>query len=178
MIINFLLIVVTLFFLLCVGFFLYTAVKLFQTRVPLISTEKKVREAMLNLAKIGEKQIIYELGSGFGILLRQASAEHPQNTFIGYELLRPAVWIARILNKIQSQKALFHIQDFFTADLKDADVILAYLWPSIMDRIYEEIWPHLKPGTKIISHSFAIKSLQPEKMVQVGAKKVYLYVKP
>ena len=158
-------------------FYSYVCIKLFWTKVPIIPTEKKVAQTMIELAKIKNNQHIFELGSGFGHVLFKTAQLHPENNFYGYELVRPAVWFCRIRNLLMKQDCQFVCQDFFKADLSSSDVIFCYLWPSIMEKIYLEIWPHLKPGTRLISHAFNIESLTPDEIINKGKRKIYLYIK-
>jgi len=159
------------------GLAMYMVVKLFKAKVPLVPTPKRISHKMIELAEISENKKIYDLGSGLGHVLLEAEKYHPENTYHGYDLLAPAVWWSNQKSKLKRQKAEFFCYDFFTQNIKDADIIFCYLWPSIMDRFYVEIYPNLKPGTKIISHAFEIKSLTPDKKEKVGRTSIYFYQK-
>ncbi len=171
-----------LFFILCIiiaawAIAMYMIVALLKTKVPLVPTPKRISKKMIALAEIKKNKKIYDLGSGLGHVLLEAEKAHPENTFHGYDLLAPAVFWSNKKSLFLRKKSKFFCKDFFTQDLKDADVIFCYLWPSIMDRFHQEIYPTLKPGTKIISHAFRIKPLQALKKEKVGRASIYLYIK-
>jgi len=51
-----------------------------------------------------------------------------------------------------------------------------------MNRIFKEIWPKMKPGSRIISHAFTPKEFKPDKILKGksglgGHGKVTVFVK-
>ncbi len=161
------------------GFFRYGA--------PLVSTSKNVTEKMIELANIHHGNRVYDLGCGTGTILFDVVKRNLPPTpslqkregiqCVGYDLVRPAIWFARIKNSIFKKNIQFECRDFFTTDLSDADVIFCYLLPSVMERIYQEKWEELKSGCKIISHGFPMKPIQPTRIESVGKEKIYVYEK-
>ena len=132
---------------------------------------------MIKVSGLKTGQNVYDLGCGMGHILLTASALYPENNYTGYDISVPTILWARLKAKLLRCTINFYCDDFFTRDLTDADIIFTYLWPSIMDRIYDEVWPTLKPGTKLISHGFPIKALTPTQTIRVGKSKVLVYVK-
>jgi len=156
-------------------FFAWTLVVLFFTRVPLISTPFPVIRKMIELADLKPGQKVYDLGCGRGNILFVAEKKGVHCT--GYDLLRPALWIAKLKKKWKKSSVEFHCADFFKADLRDGDVIFCYLWPSIMERFQREKWGELKRGTRVISHGFEMKTLRPVQVEKIGRATVYVYQK-
>ncbi len=152
---------------------------------PLVSTSQKIAKRMIELSDIQSGNIIYDLGCGTGAILFEVANLPPTPSLqkreglkcVGYDLVRPAIWWARIKNALLKKNIQFHSQDFFTANLSDADVIFCYLLPPVMDRIYTEKWNELKAGCRIVSHGFPILPLQPTQVVQVGKGNIYVYEK-
>ena len=177
MLINLLLTLILLFIIFLCFLGVYFFVKLMIYRVPFVPTPKKVAKKMIELADIKSKQKIYDLGCGGGIILFEAEKKYPDNKFCGYEVLRPAVIFANTKKIFKKSKINFKCQDFFAADLSDADVIFCYLFPSIMEKFYEKKFSTLKKGTKIISHGFKIKNLQYKKKVVLNKAKIWIYEK-
>jgi len=132
---------------------------------------------MIGLGQLKTQQNIYDLGCGMGHILITAQKLHPKNNYYGYDISKPAIYWARLKSKFLKRDISFYCADFFNQDLSSADIIFTYLWPSIMDRIHQEIWPSLKPGTLLISHGFPINSLPPTEGVRIGRSKILIYKK-
>ena len=162
--------------LICIGMS-YASWRIITHKVPSIPTGKKIREAMITMAELTKNQNIYDLGCGFGGILFAAQKRAPKNTFTGFDVVDPVIWWCRFKAFICRRPINFQKKDFFTENFTEADVIFCYLWPSIMDRIYTEIWPNLKPGTKLISHAFKLPGIKPVRINSVKSHKIYTYVK-
>ncbi len=141
---------------------------------PLVSTPKKTVQKMIELANIQSGQVVYDLGCGTGTILFEVVGDVQCQ---GYDLVKPAIWWARIKNTLLKRNIQFHSQDFFTVNLSDADVVFCYLLPEVMSRIYTEKWNELRAGCRIVSHGFPILPLQPTQVVQVGKGNIYVYEK-
>lgn len=153
----------------------YFLAKFLMTGVPFVPTSRTVAKKMVELAKISPGIRVYDLGCGNGKILFLASEYGAR--CVGYELVRPLVWWAKLKNRLRQKQITFLCSDFFKADLCDADVIFCYLFPGAMDRFFREKFPELRPGTKIISHGFPILELEPMKKVEVGRAKIWVYEK-
>lgn len=175
MIIDILLILFALFLLLCSVFWAYLLLFMLWYRVPLISTSKPVIRAAVKLADIKPKEQVVELGCGWAPFLFTAAKQEPQAHYLGIEVINLVLWWNRF--KARRRPIKFTNQDFFTADLSQADVIYGYLWDTIMAEFYEQKWSTLKQGCRVISYDFPIKKLTPEKTVKLGKSTLYLYIK-
>ena len=160
----------------CVGMS-YASLRIITHKVPSVPTGKKIAAAMIDLAELTQDQIIYDLGCGFGGLLFSAHKKAPENQFTGFDVVDPVIWWAQLKAKALRRNVKFMTQDFFLADMTNVDIIFCYLWPSIMERIEIEIWPNLKPGTKLISHAFKLPNIIPVRTVSIGSHTLYLYIK-
>lgn len=175
MFINSLLIILLIFLLLATAFWTYLLVYMFWYKVPLISTSKAVITAALRLADIKPQQQVFELGCGWGPFLFAAQNLEPKAYYIGYDVLRPVLWVNRW--RAKHKNITFMRGDFFKTDLSKTDVIYCYLWDTIMADFYTKKWPNLKPGCKVLSYDFPIKNLEPKETVKFGKSTLYLYVK-
>ena len=146
-------------------------------RVPPVPSGKRLANAMIQAAKIDTNENIYDLGCAFGGLLFRAQKKHPQNNYVGIDILGPAILYNRYLNRLKRSNIKFINQDFFTLELTNADVILVYLWPSIMAQIETDIWPTLKPGTRIVSHAFRLPNTKHTELIKIKTHQVYVYVR-
>lgn len=158
----------------CLGL-IYFLFKLMRTQVPYVPTSKKVAKKMIELGKLDSSKTVYELGCGDGRVLFWA--EKSGSKLIGYELIEPLVYWARLRNFLRKGNIQLHSKDFFKANIDDADVVLCYLFPGVMERFFEEKYPRLKKGTLIVSHGFPMKRLTHKKKEMVGREKIWVYEK-
>jgi SAM-dependent methyltransferase len=178
MIINFLLIAFLLLILIACLFAMYFVGVLLWTKVPFVPSKKHVVTKMIQLAQLSTKSVVYDLGCGNGKILfaaERALKTTKHGAFTGYEINVSLIWYTRFLNFIRRTNIRFLCQNFFSADLSDADVIFMYLWPSVMEKFFATQWLNLKPGTKVISHAFKIKDLEPIQTIRVKTDVIYVY---
>ena len=69
-------------------------------------------------------------------------------------------------------------EDLFEADFSDATVITLYLLPALNVKLLPKMLRELKPGTRIVSHAFAMGDWKPEKTLEVGGRSVYFWTIP
>ena len=69
----------------------------------------------------------------------------------------------------------FKVGDLFEADLSAATIITLYLSTSIMKTLEPKLRA-LKPGTRIVSHQFALPRWAPDKKIQVDESELLLWV--
>ncbi len=115
----------------------------------------------------GEK--IYDLGSGDGRVLMQASRDY-EAVGVGLEIDPLKVWVARKLARLAgvSGRVQFLRKNFNDFDFRDADIIYVYLTHQALDRLFPKILPYLKPSTRIVSYRFCLRNLQPCKINKKG----------
>ena len=140
------------------------------TSGPFVPSARKRHKTMLALAEIEATDRVYDLGCGDGRLVFSASKEAKKA--IGYDLSIPLVLYGKLVSLFYP-KAQIKFGNLWKQDYREADVIFCYLLPKAMKQFYKEVWPTLKPGTRVISNAFMIHDLQPMKKED----KVYLYIK-
>jgi ribosomal protein L11 methylase PrmA len=69
----------------------------------------------------------------------------------------------------------FKNQDLFESDFHDATVITLYLLPGINMKLRPKLWKELKPGTRIVSHSFDMGDWQPDKTEDIDGRRIHLW---
>ncbi len=138
---------------------------------PFVPSARKRTEAMLRLANLKSSDIAYDLGFGDGRLIFAAAKKVKKA--IGYELSVPLYLFGLIRKVLGFSRVKIRFGNIWSQDYRDADVIFCYLLPKAMKQFYKEVWPTLKPGTRVVSNAFAIHEIQPIKTEE----KVYLYQK-
>ena len=143
---------------------------------PLAPTNKESLEDIIKTAGLKDGDIFYELGTGTGRVIT-AFAENEKIKCAGFELSPLYYFITLINLKLKNRKnyKLFY-KNFFKADLSDANVIFLFLMPRVMEKVKKKFLIELKPGTKIISYAFEIKSWKSyETIKKQGKLPVYFY---
>lgn len=120
-------------------------------------TNKKIARAACKLAKITNKDIVYELGSGDAGFLLTAVKEFSAKG-IGIEIDPLRVFIARLLVRKNcfSDKIKIIKGDFFKQNLSEATIVFVYLVPKTLEKLKPKLLKELKPGTKIISFRYKL----------------------
>jgi len=139
------------------------------TSGPFVPSARKRRRTMLKLAELSDDDIAYDLGCGDGRLVFSASKFAKKA--VGYDLSIPLVLYGKIISLFYP-RANIHFGNIWKQNYDDANVIFCYLLPGAMKQFHKEVWPKLKPGTRVISNAFEIHELKPAKKED----KVYLYL--
>lgn len=147
--------------------------------VPYVPTPQPVVEAMLKLGEVKAGDILYDLGSGDGrIPVTAAKLYGVRGTGIDINPERIADAEKNAKEQGVTDKVQFRNQDLFEADISDATVVTLYLLPSINLKLRPKLWKDLKPGTRIVSHSFDMGEWEPEKRIEVDGRYLYLWRVP
>jgi SAM-dependent methyltransferase len=112
---------------------------------------------MIRLAAVGPADTVFDLGSGDGRLVIAAASECGARG-IGVDIALRRVLQSRIkaLFAGVSRRVRFVHGDAYGVDLSAATVIFLYLLPSSTQRMAVHLLRHVKPGTRIVSHTFAV----------------------
>ena len=141
-------------------------------------TRHNIADAMLRLANVTADDVVYDLGSGDGRIPIIAAQKFGARG-IGIELDPRLVELSwRIANEAEvANRVSFKVGDLFEADLSQATVVTTYLSPRIM-KVLEPKLRALKPGTRIVSHDFAMPRWLPDKKIQVDEAELLLWIVP
>ncbi len=124
--------------------------------VPLYPKDKK---RIMELLALRDGDILYELGSGTGIVTIAASRVNGVRA-TGLELSPVLYWYS-LLKKIalRAPHARFLLRNLYTVDLSDATVIYFYGLPKNNHKIVKKLLADCKPGTRIVSYTFSMDGL-------------------
>jgi SAM-dependent methyltransferase len=139
-------------------------------------TRHKVADAMLQLAGVGPADVVYDLGSGDGRIPIIAAQKYGARG-VGIELDPRLVELSwRTANEAEvASRVRFIVGDLFTADLSEATVVTTYLSSSIMKLLLPKL-RGLKPGTRIVSHQFAMPDWPPDRRIKVEESELLLWI--
>jgi tRNA G37 N-methylase Trm5 len=141
-----------------------------------VPTPQEVVDAMLQLANVTGKDVVYDLGSGDGRIPITAAQKYGA-TGVGIDINPQRIKEANenLAKAGVGAKVKFLNQDLFETDLSPATVITLYLLPSLNVKLMPKL-KQLKPGTRIVSHSFDMGSEWPaEKTQDVNGRMIYMW---
>lgn len=139
-------------------------------------TSEKVRRVLLEQLPKTQEGTIFELGSGWGSLAFPLSKKYRNCQVIAYENSPVPYLFSALLNHAPNLKIMW--QDFFEKSLQDASMVVCYLFPKGMERLKAKFEKELRPGTLIVSHTFAIPGWEPKEVIETDdlyASKIYFY---
>jgi precorrin-6B methylase 2 len=142
---------------------------------PWVPTPMKAVKRMLEIAKVKERDVVIDLGSGDGRIIITAAKEFKARA-IGIEAdpLR-LIWSKRKIRKNgfnERVKVLWG--NFLDKDLEEATVVTIYQGQEINNKLKPKFEKELKPGTRVVSHVFTFDGWEPNKVDRES--QVYLYL--
>jgi SAM-dependent methyltransferase len=144
-----------------------------------VPTPQEVVDEMLKLAKVTKSDVVYDLGSGDGrIPVTAAKAYGARAIGIDIDPQRIKEANANAEAAGVTDKVKFLNQDLFTTDISEATVVTLYLLPSLNLKLKPKLFKELKPGTRIVSHSFDMGDWKPEEERDVNGRKIYFWTIP
>lgn len=145
--------------------------------VPYVPTPQPVVDKMLDLAKVGKKDVLFDLGCGDGRIVITAAKERGARGIgidINPDRIREAKQNAKEAGV--SDKVDFKVGDLFQTDFSKATVVTLYLLPDVNRKLRPQLWKQLKVGTRVVSHDFDMgPEWPPEKVEKVGSKTLYYW---
>lgn len=151
--------------------------------VHFVPTPQDVVEKMLEMAKVTKDDLVYDLGCGDGRIVVTAAKKYGCKAMgmdIDPKRVEESVKRAK-RNKVEDLVTIKE-GDIFKLDLSDASVITLYLLPSLNVKLIPQL-EKLKPGARIVSHSFDMEGVKPDAKVEMESKDgsthtIYLWKAP
>lgn len=130
---------------------------------PFVASPMDVVERMLTLARVGPDDVVYDLGCGDGrivIMAAQKFGARGVGVDISARLINEAEANARAAGV--SNRVKFLLEDAMQVDVSDATVVTLYLLSASNVQLRPRLTKQLRPGARIVSHSFAIGDWEPD----------------
>ena len=146
--------------------------------VPYVPSPQFVVDKMIELAGVKPGDLVFDLGSGDGRIVISAAKKGARA--VGFEIDGDLVGESRANIQKAGVQALaeIRIQDILTVDLSPATVVTMYLLPDVNLQLKPNLLNQLKPGSRIVSHSFNMGDWQPDKVERVEGRTIYLWTIP
>jgi SAM-dependent methyltransferase len=142
-----------------------------------VSTSSVRIEAFLEAVPLKPDELLLDLGCGDGRVLRAAHRRYGVRA-TGFEVNPLAYSIACLLS-MRFPGIKIRWGNFWSRDLRDADVIFCYLFPDVMERLASKLEKELKPGTRVISCNFFLPGWNAEKVLRPDSSRygdpIYVY---
>ena len=147
---------------------------LIRSSIPYVATRHDAVQDMLWMANVGNDDVVYDLGSGDGRIVIAAVRDFGARQAVGVEIDPARIQESRENAKKAgvTDRVEFIQGDLFTIDFRPASVVTLFLGHEANFKFRPKIFSMLKPGTRIVSHQFAMGEWQPDKALTVHT--VYL----
>jgi SAM-dependent methyltransferase len=142
-----------------------------------VPTPEELVAAMLDAAHVTPNDYVIDLGSGDGRIVIAAAKRGARALGIEYNPDMVALSRQNAAEAGVADKATFREADIFATDFSQATVITMYLLPDLNYRLRPKIL-ELKPGTRVVSHSFDMKDWEPDQTVSFEYRTAYLWIVP
>lgn len=138
---------------------------------PFVPTKVENLRKILKAAGIKKDKIFYELGSGDGRVVLEASRLGAISYGIEQSWLR--VWYSRFKSSREKLSATFFHGNIFDRQYYPADVVYVYMLQDCVDQLEKKLKKELKKGAVIITQKYHFKNWKPTKKID----NFYLYTK-
>jgi len=155
-----------------------------------VPTPQPVVEKMLELAKVTKADVVYDLGCGDGRIVVTAAKQYGcRGVGVDIDPQRVKESLDNVKKNGVENLVTIVQKDIFTLDLaKGIDdkippptVVTLYLLTALNEKLVPQL-QKMKPGTRVVSHSFEIPGYEPDKVERVNAdgfeRTIYLYTIP
>ncbi len=135
------------------------------TRVPLYTSGPAAWEHLLALIPEDEGVQVADLGAGLGGPLTYLARRRPQARFVGVEA-SPLTWLLAWLRLLPLRRnGRVRFGSLWNMELGSFDLVFAFLSPAPMPRLWDKAVREMRPGALLVSHSFEIPGIQPERRI-------------
>jgi SAM-dependent methyltransferase len=147
--------------------------------VPYEPTSYGIASEMLKMANVTGGDLLYDLGCGDGRIVIMAAKE------LGTKGVGVDMDPQRIKESKENahragvtQLVRFYEQNLFETDIRNATVVMLYLWPEVNLKVRPKLLRDLKPGTRIVSHSHTMGQWSDDTTREVEGHTLHFFVVP
>lgn len=147
--------------------------------VPWVPTFDAVVLAMLSMAQVTPEDRVLDLGAGDGRIAVTAAKPPFGARAVGIEYDPDLAKLATCLVQAEGLTDRIRIVegDIFKEDFGDASVVTLYLLPQINLCVRHRLLA-MTPGTRVVSHQYAMADWKPDQSVQILGRDVFMWVVP
>ena len=144
-----------------------------------VPTKVEMAHEMLSAAGVKSGDIVYDLGSGDGVIPIEAARRYGVRA-VGIEYNADLVGLSQ---RNAARAGVEHLTSFkrgdiFVEDFSEATVLTLYLGESLNARLMPKILK-MKPGTRVVSNTFKMESWIPDRELRLtSGEQAYLWIVP
>jgi SAM-dependent methyltransferase len=148
---------------------------------PYVPTPAEVVDRMLAFAKVGPKDVLYDLGCGDGrIVIAAAKKYGARGVGVDIDPQRINESIANARKAGVEKLVTFSLEDAMKTDVSKATVVTLYLLSFANVQLRPILQKQLKPGARIVSHNFGMGDWEPHEIDSFtdsngGTRTLYLW---
>jgi len=143
-----------------------------------VPTPEGLIDKMLEAAKVSDKDTLFDLGAGDGIIAITAARKYGAKS-VGIEYNPDMAQFARrkVAEAGLTDKVKIITGDIFQEDFSSATVVTLYLMPHLNMKL-RPILLKMKPGTRVVSNTFTMGDWEPDETVFDQHWKGFFWVVP
>jgi hypothetical protein len=143
-----------------------------------VPTYDAVVLSMLSVAQVTPADLVLDLGAGDG-KIAIAAAKSFDARAVGIEYDTRLAELARCMVRVEgvADKVRIIQGDIFKEDFGAATVVTMFLLPQLNLCVRHRVLA-MPPGTRVVSHQYAMADWPPDKSLQVLGRDIYLWVVP
>ena len=151
----------------------------FEVYIPYVPTPQEIVDRMLEIAEVGDRDYLIDLGSGDGRIAITAAKKHGARA-LGVEIKPELVRLAdrHAAEAGVSDKVTFREQDLYKTPVSEATVVALYLPPSVNLRLRPRLLNELRPGARVVSQSYNMGAWLADAQESVRGIDIYLWIVP
>ncbi len=136
-------------------------------RVPLFSSSDRAAAVVHELLPAQGGFRFIDLGCGTGTFLARLACARSDGNYTGVELTPVPYWLSRC-RTLRNRAVDIRWGSFWGVNLRDYDVVYAYLSPAPMARLWDKARSEMRPGSLLISNGFCIPGVAPTRTIALG----------
>lgn len=143
-----------------------------------VPTNDGLVKRMLQMAEVKPTDLVYDLGAGDGKIAIAAARDFGAKA-VGVEYNPNMVKLAQCIARAEGveDRARIIQGDIFETDFSSATVVTLYLLPELNLKLRPTILK-MKPGTRVVSHSFLMDDWEPDQRSSTEDGQAYLWIVP
>lgn len=134
-----------------------------------LPSAKDVVERMLSLGRVGEGDVVFDLGCGDGRIVIAAVRDRGAERGVCNDIDPARIAESRRNAEAAGVSGRIRLSegDLFELDLREATVVTLYLSPAINRRLRPKLFRELMPGVRVVSHNFDMGEWRPDSTIRV-----------
>ncbi len=142
-----------------------------------VPTPDELVRRMLQMAKVGSQDVVYDLGAGDGKIAIAAGKVGAQSVGIEYNPDMAKLATCMVDAEGVGNKTRIVQGDIFKEDFGKATVVTMYLLPELNLCVRHRLLA-MKPGTRVTSHQFTMGDWDADETSEIEYRTAYLWIVP